>query len=82
MTEKYDQEEKSSAAPLGIQCPNCGCRDFSEEGDPLPQSMRRPRKWKTVDSYDIPHARRRRLICLYCGRRITTRETIEKTPDT
>ncbi|NIP26657.1 MAG: hypothetical protein GWN94_19800 [Phycisphaerae bacterium] len=54
---------------VGLKCPKCGCADFrTEDGRP----------WKTVTTVPIPGAVRRYKICRHCGKRIRTKETIEK----
>ena len=53
----------------GLRCPNCGCPDlFTVDGRP----------WIVVKTERIPGAIRRYRICRYCGRRIRTREHIER----
>lgn len=63
---KLDDKEKWK---LGLQCPNCGCEDFRDE-------IGRP--WDTVKTIPIPGAIRRHKICRYCGKRIRTKEIIDK----
>jgi len=53
----------------GLGCTNCGCKDFRDE-------LGRP--FKTVKTVNIPGAIRRYKICRYCGKRVRTKETIEK----
>jgi len=54
---------------VGLKCPNCGCEDFrDEEGRP----------WDTVKTIPIFGAIRRYKICRYCGKKVRTKETIEK----
>ena len=53
----------------GLKCTRCGCADFrTEDGRPF----------DTVTTILIPGAIRRYKICRHCGKRIRTRETIEK----
>ncbi len=53
----------------GLKCPRCGCADFRDE-------MGRP--WDTVKTIPIPGAIRRYKICRYCGKKVRTKEIIEK----
>jgi DNA-directed RNA polymerase subunit RPC12/RpoP len=54
-------------AAAGVECPNCGCRDF---------------RHSHVISTRCPVAGilRRRRECRHCGRRLTTTERAEATP--
>ena len=53
----------------GLKCPRCGCADFrAEDGRPF----------DTVKTVNIPGAIRRYKICRWCGKRVRTRETIER----
>jgi len=53
----------------GLKCPRCGCNDFrTEDGRP----------WDTVKTVNIFGAVRRYKICRYCGKRIRTKEVVEK----
>jgi len=53
----------------GIACPKCGCRDFRDD---------QGRPWQTIKTVPIPGAVRRYKICRHCGRRVRTKEVIEK----
>lgn len=54
---------------VGLKCPICGCNDFrTEDGRPF----------DTVKTVNIPGAIRRYKICRHCGKRVRTKETLEK----
>ncbi len=60
--------------PRGLRCPKCGCADFYDEDG-------RPYGFDTITTVPLPGAIRRYKICRHCGKRVRTREVIEKTKD-
>ena len=53
----------------GLKCPRCGCSDFrAEDGRPF----------DCVKTVNIPGAIRRYKICRHCGKRVRTKETLER----
>jgi hypothetical protein len=70
VTNKIDAVVNEYPKPvLGIRCPKCGCADFKDEDG---------RPWEVLNVKKIPGAIRRYMVCRYCGRRIRTKEVIEK----
>lgn len=54
---------------VGLECPECGCKDFrDEQGNP----------WVTTNTIPILGAIRRYKYCRYCGKKIRTKEVIER----
>ncbi|MGA2324294.1 MAG: hypothetical protein ABSG22_10645 [Sedimentisphaerales bacterium] len=69
-TDKKTKISTESQMPIvGIRCPKCGCADFKDEDG---------RSWEVLNVKKIPGAIRRYMICRYCGRRVRTKEVIEK----
>lgn len=60
----------------GLQCPRCGCRHLVEP-DGSPTTARTP-AWKVTKTEHQRGYIRRLRVCRYCGKRIHTREVIEK----
>lgn len=71
--EAQREAERDGAAPLGLVCPRCGCRDFRDDPGPTIR-----RTWRTLRTQKLPGKIRRYKRCRHCGRRITTIETIER----
>ena len=63
------QEKKKKRRCIGLKCPKCGCADFRDE-------IGRP--WKTVKTQPIPYAIRRYKTCRYCGKKVRTKEVIDR----
>ena len=60
----------------GLICPKCGCADFKlDDGSPANTP---PRPWDTIKTVRGKNYIRRYKTCRLCGRRIRTKEIIEK----
>jgi len=62
---------KEKKKPQGLRCPKCGCADFRDE-------LGMPAGFVTTHTVPLPGAIRRYKYCRNCGKRIRTKEMIEK----
>ena len=66
---KKENSDKKTKKMSGIVCPKCGCADFRDEAG---------RPWDVVKVFPIPGSVRRNKECRNCGKRIRTREFLDK----
>lgn len=59
----------------GIRCPKCRCADLRDPARWTPGDVP---EWEVRKTVRVPHAIRRYRVCRNCGRRVRTREVIDK----
>ena len=57
--------------PQGLRCPKCNCADFYDEDG-------RPAGFGTTHKLNLSGAVRRYKYCRNCGKRVRTKEVIDK----